>query len=38
MTQIKKKSKPCFLKPNIVAPNTIVKLIKNVNIKLEVVA
>jgi hypothetical protein len=25
--------KPCFWKPNIVAPNTTVKLIKNVKIK-----
>ena len=25
--------KPCFRKPNIVAPNTTVKLIKNVKIK-----
>ncbi len=32
-TNKEKNSKPCFWKPRIVAPNTIVKLIENVNIK-----
>lgn len=32
-TSNEKNSKPCFWKPSIVAPNTIVKLKANVNIK-----
>lgn len=32
-TNNEKNLKPCFWKPNIVAPNTTVKLIENVNIK-----
>ena len=32
-TNKEKNSKPCFWKPNIVAPNTTVKLRENVNIK-----
>jgi len=32
-TNKEKNLKPCFMKPNIVAPNTTVKLIENVNIK-----
>jgi hypothetical protein len=32
-TNKEKNFKPCFWKPNIVAPNTIVKLRANVNMK-----
>src|SRR5437588_10082386 len=32
-TNKEKNSKPCLLNPNIVAPNTTVKLIENVNTK-----
>src|ERR1700734_1344061 len=32
-TNNEKNSKPCLLNPSIVAPNTTVKLIENVNIK-----
>ena len=32
-TNKEKNSKPCLLKPNIVAPKTTVKLIENVSIK-----
>jgi len=32
-TNNEKNLKPCFWKPKIVAPNTTVKLIENVNIK-----
>ena len=37
-TNKEKNSKPCLLKPNIVAPKTTVKLRKNVSIKWEVEA
>ena len=32
-TNKEKNLKPCFIKPNIVAPSTTLKLIKNVKIK-----
>lgn len=35
-TNNEKNSKPCFWKPNIVAPNTTVKLTENVRIKCDV--
>ena len=37
-TNKEKKLSPCFLNPNMVAPNTTVKPIKNVKIKCEVEA
>lgn len=37
-TNKEKNSKPCLLKPNIVAPKTTVKLMENVSIKWEVEA
>jgi hypothetical protein len=37
-TNNEKNLNPCFLKPKIVAPNTTVKLKKNVNIKCDVEA
>ena len=37
-TNKEKNSKPCLLKPNIVAPKTTVKLMKNVSIKWDVEA
>ena len=37
-TNKEKNFKPCFIKPNMVAPSTTLKLIKNVKLKWEVQA